>query len=147
VEQGRPGRCWPGWGRSGTAGAGWGWARSGRRRPGQSGSGTAEEAPARRSGSAAGGAGVRRRRRGAGCSGSARSSCVGGGACRYTARGRDARERSGRKKGRGRVYSLMFIGPTHQPTNISVLAYVTAVVPYVSRPPDEHKLHMSVYVI
>jgi hypothetical protein len=54
------------------------------------------------------------------------------------------RERSGRKKGRGRVYSLMFVGPTHQPTNISGLAYMAVVVPYVCQPLDEHKLHTSV---
>jgi hypothetical protein len=47
------------------------------------------------------------------------------------------RERSGRKKGQGRLYSLMFVGPTHQLTNISGLAYVAAVAPYVRRPPDE----------
>jgi hypothetical protein len=42
------------------------------------------------------------------------------------------RARSGRKKGRGRIlYLLMFIGPTHQPTNISRVAYVAAMVPYV----------------
>jgi hypothetical protein len=68
----------------------------------------------------------------------------GGGAHCYTVRGRDARERSGRNKGRGWVYSLMFVGLTHQPMNISGLAYVAAVAPYVSRPPDEHKLHTSV---
>jgi hypothetical protein len=46
--------------------------------------------------------------------------------------GSDARERSGRKKGRGHVlYPVMFVGLTHQPTNISRLAYVAAVVPYV----------------
>jgi hypothetical protein len=40
------------------------------------------------------------------------------------------RERSGRKKGQAWVlYPLMFIGPTHQPMNISGLAYVAAVVP------------------
>jgi hypothetical protein len=104
----------------------------------------AGEAPARRSGSAAGEARVGRHRCGAGCSGSASSSCGGGDARRYTAHGRDARERSGRKKGRGRVYSLMVVGPTHQPTNISELAYVAAVLPYVRWPPDEHKLHTSV---
>jgi hypothetical protein len=54
------------------------------------------------------------------------------------------RERSGRKKGRGRVYTLMFIEPTHQPTNISGLAYVATVTSYVCRPPDEHKLHTSI---
>jgi hypothetical protein len=48
-------------------------------------------------------------------------------AVRITAHGRDARERSGRKKGRDRVYSLMFIEPTPQPTNISRLTYVAAV--------------------
>jgi hypothetical protein len=37
--------------------------------------------------------------------------------------GSNVRERSGRKKRRGRVlYPLMFVGPTHQPTNISRLA-------------------------
>jgi hypothetical protein len=56
------------------------------------------------------------------------------------------RERSGRKKGRGRVlYPLMFIGSTHQPTTISGLAYVVTVAPYVCLPPDEHKLRMSVF--
>jgi hypothetical protein len=34
VEQGRSGRCWPGWGRPGTAGAGRGRARPGRRQLG-----------------------------------------------------------------------------------------------------------------
>jgi hypothetical protein len=70
-----------------------------------------------------------------------------GGTRRYTTRGRDAREREKareKRAGQGRVCSLMFIGPTHQPTNISGLAYVAAVVPYVRRPPDEHKLHTSV---
>jgi hypothetical protein len=57
--------------------------------------------------------------------GSARRTCGGDGV-----RGSDAREKSGRKKGRARVlYPLMFIGPTHQPTNISGLAYVAAVTP------------------
>jgi hypothetical protein len=57
----------------------------------------------------------------------------GGDAC-----GSDAREREKHEKERaGQVlYPLMFIGPTHQPTNISRLAYATAVVPYVHRPPD-----------
>jgi hypothetical protein len=46
--------------------------------------------------------------------------------------GSNARERSRKKKGRGHVlYPLMFVGLTHQPTNISRLAYVAAVVPYV----------------
>jgi hypothetical protein len=73
------------------------------------GSGTAGEAPARRSGSAAGEAGVRRCRRGAGCGGSARSSCVGGGACRYTACGRDAREREKREKERAGPGILAYV--------------------------------------
>jgi hypothetical protein len=56
------------------------------------------------------------------------------------------RERSGRKKERIQVlYPLMFVGPTHQPTNISELAYVVAVVSYVRRPLDEHKLHTSIF--
>jgi hypothetical protein len=56
------------------------------------------------------------------------------------------RERGGRKKGRDRVlYPLMFVGPTHQRMNISGLAYVVAMAPYVCQPPDEHKLHMSVF--
>jgi hypothetical protein len=38
----------------------------------------------------------------------------------------------------------MFVGPTHQPTNISRLAYMAAVVTYVRRPPDEHKSHTLV---
>jgi hypothetical protein len=60
------------------------------------------------------------------------------------ARGSDERERSGRKKERTQVlYLLMFIRLTHQPTNISGLSYVAAVVPYVRRPPDEHKLPTS----
>jgi hypothetical protein len=67
-----------------------------------------------------------------------------GGTRRYTMRGRDARERSERKKGWDRVYSLMFVGSTHQPMNISGLTYVAAVASYVRRPADEHKLHMSV---
>jgi hypothetical protein len=55
------------------------------------------------------------------------------------------RERSGRKKWWGRVlYPLIFVEPTHQPTNISRLVYMVVVVPYVRRPPDEHKLHTSV---
>jgi hypothetical protein len=56
----------------------------------------------------------------------------------------EMRERSGRKKGQGRVYSLMFIGPTDPLTNISGLAYVAAVTPYVRRRPDEHKLYILV---
>jgi hypothetical protein len=55
--------------------------------------------------------------------------------------GSDARERerSERKKLWGRVlYPLMFVGPTHQLMNLSRLAYVVAVIPYVRRPPDEH---------
>jgi hypothetical protein len=44
----------------------------------------------------------------------------GGGAC-----GSDAIERSGRKKGHARVlYPLMFVGPTHQPTNISYICQI-----------------------
>jgi hypothetical protein len=39
----------------------------------------------------------------------------------------------------------MFIGPTHQPMNISGLAYVAAMAPYVRQQPDEHKLHTSVF--
>jgi hypothetical protein len=161
VEQGRSGRCWPGWAGSGAAeeaparvegGPGSGATgeaparaeRVGHGR-GRLGSGAVREAPARRSGSTTGEAGVGRRCRGAGCGGSARSSCGGGGARRYTTRGkRCVRERSGRKKGRDRVYSLMFVGPTHQPMNISGLAYVAVVVAYVHRAPDEHKLHMLV---
>jgi hypothetical protein len=48
------------------------------------------------------------------------------------------REREKHEKERvGQVlYPLMFVGPTHQPTNISRLAYATVVVPYVHRPPD-----------
>jgi hypothetical protein len=69
-----------------------------------------------------------------------RRTCGGGGT-----RGSDARERSRRKKGQARVlYPLMFIRPTHQPTNISGLAYVVAMAPCVRRPPDEHKLRTSV---
>jgi hypothetical protein len=61
------------------------------------------------------------------------------------ARVRCERERSGRKKGQARVlYPLMFVRPTLQPTTISRLAYVTAVAPYVHRPPDKHKLRTSV---
>jgi hypothetical protein len=62
--------------------------------------------------------------------------------------GSDAREweRSERKKGLALVlYPLMFVGPTHQPMNISGLAYVVAVVPYVRQPPDEHKLRTSIF--
>jgi hypothetical protein len=67
----------------------------------------------------------------------------GGGACGSDAR---ERERGGRKKGRDWVlYPLMFVGPTHQPMNISGLAYVVAMAPYVCQPPDEHKLHTSVF--
>jgi hypothetical protein len=59
--------------------------------------------------------------------------------------GSDTRERSGRKKGRGRVlYPLMFIGLTHQSTNISRLAYVAAVTPYACWLPDKHMLHTSI---
>jgi hypothetical protein len=47
VEQGRPGRCWPGQGGSGTAG------EAPARAEGRQGSGTAGEAPARWSGSGA----------------------------------------------------------------------------------------------
>jgi hypothetical protein len=65
----------------------------------------------------------------------ARGAVGSGGARRYTVCGRDARERSGRKKGQGQIYSLMFVKPTHQPTNISKLAYVAT---------DEHKLHTSI---
>jgi hypothetical protein len=50
----------------------------------------------------------------------------GGGGMRHSVWKRCERERSRRKKGRGRVYSLMFIRLTHQPTNISGLAYVVA---------------------
>jgi hypothetical protein len=39
----------------------------------------------------------------------------------------------------------MFVGPTHQLTTISTLAYVAAVVPYVRWPPYEHKLRTSVF--
>jgi hypothetical protein len=39
----------------------------------------------------------------------------------------------------------MFIGPTHQLTTISGLAYMAAVVPYVRWPPYEHKLRTSVF--
>jgi hypothetical protein len=38
----------------------------------------------------------------------------------------------------------MFVGPTHQPMNISGLTYVAAVASYVRRPPDEDKLRTSV---
>jgi hypothetical protein len=56
------------------------------------------------------------------------------------------RERSGRQKGWAWVlYPLMFIGLTHQPMNISGLAYVAALVPYVRRPPDEYKLRTLVF--
>jgi hypothetical protein len=56
-------------------------------------------------------------------------------------------EREKQEKERvGRVlYPLMFVGPTHQPTTISGLAYVAAMAPYVHWPPDEHKLHTSVF--
>jgi hypothetical protein len=55
------------------------------------------------------------------------------------------RERSGRNKGQGRVlYPFMFVGPTHQPMNISRLAYVVAMAPYVRRSPNEHKLQTLV---
>jgi hypothetical protein len=73
------------------------------------GSGTAGEAPARRSRSAVGEAGVGRRRCGARCGGSARSSCVGGDACRYTARGRVAREREKREKERAGPVILAYV--------------------------------------
>jgi hypothetical protein len=136
VEQGRPGRCWPGQageasGRAerverGQGGPGrvQGQAWPGWHRPGRLGSGTAGTGPD-----------VATARGAVGGSGGAR---------RYTMRGRDVRERSERKKGRDRVYSLMFVGSTHQPMNISGLTYVAAVACYVRRPADEHKLHMSV---
>jgi hypothetical protein len=55
------------------------------------------------------------------------------------------RERSGRKKGLTRVlYPLIVIGPTHQPMNISRLAYVAVMAPYVRRPTNEHKLRTSI---
>jgi hypothetical protein len=77
------------------------------------GSGATREAPARRSGSAAGEAGVEHRWRGTGCGGSARSSCGGGGARRYTARGRDEREREvGERKG-GAKYTLLCLLGRH----------------------------------
>jgi hypothetical protein len=101
---------------------------------GRLGSGTAREAPARRSGSSAAEAG-------SGCGGSASSWWR---RQRTSQRVEEMRERSGRKKGQGRVYSLMFVGPTDPLTNISRLAYVAAVAPYVRRRPDEHKLYTSV---
>jgi hypothetical protein len=82
------------------------------------GSGAAGEAPARQSGSVAGEAGVEHRRRGAGCGGSVRSSCGGGGARRYTARGRDERE----------MWEKERAGP-------SILSYVC----WVDTSADEHK--------
>jgi hypothetical protein len=134
VEQGRSGRCWPGSGAAeeaparaegglgssavgeaparveggpGSGVTGEAPARAERVGHGQGrpGSGAVREVPARRSGSATGEAGVGRRRRGAGCGGSVRSSCGGGGARRYTMREkRCVSERSGRKKGRARIY-------------------------------------------
>jgi hypothetical protein len=106
----------------GQVGPGSGMARQGRHRRGRAGLGGAV--------------------RGAAGAGEAVRGALGDGddAC-----GSNTRERSERKKGRGWVlYPLMFIGPTHQPTNISRLTYVTAVVPYVRQPPDEHKLYTSV---
>jgi hypothetical protein len=58
VEQGRPERCWLGWGGSGTARVGRGRARPGRRRLGQSGPSAAEVLR--------GGSGVKRGQGGAG---------------------------------------------------------------------------------
>jgi hypothetical protein len=49
----------------------------------------------------------------------ARGAVGGGGGTR-----RNTWKRCERKKGRGRVYSLMFVRSTHQSTNISGLAYV-----------------------
>jgi hypothetical protein len=85
---------------------------------------------------------------GAGPGAAAARGAVGGsgGARRYTTRGRDAREREreSRRKRAGPGMLAYVHRPTHQPTNISGLAYVVAVAPYVRRPPDEHKLHTSV---
>jgi hypothetical protein len=116
-------------------GAVWGIAGAGRGSPGRRRGRRVRPVP--------GGAvqGATRAGRGVAGAGEAVRGALGGGdnAC-----GNNARERSGSKKGRGRVlYSLMFIGPTHQPMNISRLAYVAAMVPYICRP-DEHKLHTSV---
>jgi hypothetical protein len=109
--------------------------RPGRRRPGRGGSGrtgvgrdATGAAPPRLGGAVRGEAGATVR------------GALGGGA-----RGSGARERCWRKKGRGRVlYSLMFVGPTHQLTNISRLAYMTVVAPYVRRLLDEYMLHTSI---
>jgi hypothetical protein len=60
-------------------------------------------------------------------------------AARVAVRGRDVRERSRREKGQDRIYSLMFVGLTHQPTNINGLVYVVAVAPYVYQSLDEHR--------
>jgi hypothetical protein len=53
------------------------------------------------------------------------------------------REKAGEKRAGSGMLAYVH-RPTHQPTNISRLAYVVAVAPYVRRPPDEHKLHTSV---
>jgi hypothetical protein len=69
-------------------------------------------------------------RTGLGVAGAAVREALGGSG---STRGSDARESEKREKERaGRIlYPLMFIGPTHQPTNISRVAYVAAMVPYV----------------
>jgi hypothetical protein len=116
---------------SGAAGHDWGSAGRGQAQPSRT-----RAAPAR-IGRDRGWAG----RSGAGCGrgGSTMRTCGGG------ARGSDARERSWRKKRQAQVlYPLMFVRPTHQPMNLSGLADVAVVAPYVYRPPDEHKLCMSV---
>jgi hypothetical protein len=127
-------------------GAGWGCARRsgvgrGRAGPGL-GSGAARQDQGGAGGVEHGRAGPGQHQPGrsrarSGWGDSVRRTCGGGGTL--------VRERSRRKKGRARVlYPLMFVRPTHQPTNISGLAYVAAVAPYDRRPPDEHKLRTSV---
>jgi hypothetical protein len=169
MEQGGPGRCWPGRGESGTVGAGRGraegglgsgatgeapawaeWVRHGRggpdqARPGRRQPGGAGRARPRRFG-AGPGSGVARVRLGSGATGAGPGAAVaqgavgGGGDARCSAWKRCERERSERKKGRDRIYSLMFVRLTHQPMNISGLAYVVAVVPYVYQSLEEHRL-------
>jgi hypothetical protein len=103
-------------------------ARLGRRHQGR----------ARRSSAGWGGPGRSAVRPGPGVAGVALRGALG---CGGGMDGSDARERerSERKKLWGRVlYPLMFVGPTHQLMNLSRLAYVAAVIPYVRRSPDEH---------
>jgi hypothetical protein len=107
VEQGRPGRCWPGQagvghgrGGVGQGGAGRAWSRRvqgqawpGWHRPGRLGSGTAGTGPDMAT---------------------ARGAVGGsGGARRYTMRGRDAREREVRERKGGTEYTRLCSSDRH----------------------------------